>query len=272
MSDAWLTGPVTNMAYGWRLERRDGVTIGFTSHDRDIMIDGLSFRASPGMEPTSITETLGLETGGLDVRGVLSADAIREDDLAAGRWDGAWLSIFLFDWSNPEAGKHILAVGELGNVSYSGNAFQVEFLGASVKLERAIAPYTSPTCRARFCDRDCGLNQQRFVKLARISAVSGDQLNVNIPMAVNAYAFGYLRWLDGKNAGILTDIIANSAAQVQIASLPPYAIEQGTRIYLFEGCDKRMATCASRFQNAINFRGEPYLPGNDLLTRYPGAN
>jgi HK97 family phage major capsid protein len=23
--------------------------------------------------------------------------------------------------------------------------------------------------------------------------------------------------------------------------------------------------------SALNFRGEPYLPGNDLLTRYPGA-
>ena len=45
----------------------------------------------------------------------------------------------------------------------------------------------------------------------------------------------------------------------------------GALIELIEGCDKSLATCAARFGNAINFRGEPYLPGIDLLTRYPGA-
>ena len=42
-------------------------------------------------------------------------------------------------------------------------------------------------------------------------------------------------------------------------------------VELIEGCDKSLATCAARFGNAANFRGEPYLPGMDLLTRYPGA-
>ena len=40
---------------------------------------------------------------------------------------------------------------------------------------------------------------------------------------------------------------------------------------LTQGCNKNFATCRDRFANAVNFRGEPYLPGNDLLTRYPGA-
>ncbi|MBN8804942.1 MAG: phage BR0599 family protein, partial [Sphingopyxis terrae] len=31
------------------------------------------------------------------------------------------------------------------------------------------------------------------------------------------------------------------------------------------------ATGRSRFSNAVNFRGEAHLPGNDLLTRYPGG-
>ena len=43
------------------------------------------------------------------------------------------------------------------------------------------------------------------------------------------------------------------------------------RVRLIEGCDKQLATCRERFGNAVNFRGEAHLPGNDLLTRYPGA-
>ena len=42
-------------------------------------------------------------------------------------------------------------------------------------------------------------------------------------------------------------------------------------VAIVEGCDKRLATCSERFVNAANFRGEPHLPGMDLLTRYPGA-
>jgi hypothetical protein len=35
-----------------------------------------------------------------------------------------------------------------------------------------------------------------------------------------------------------------------------------------EGCDHTIATCRTRFGNAANFQGEPFLPGNDILTRY----
>jgi hypothetical protein len=42
----------------------------------------------------------------------------------------------------------------------------------------------------------------------------------------------------------------------------------GTLAELREGCDHTIATCASRFGNAANFRGEPFVPGNDLLARY----
>jgi|GEM_PF-6257398 len=30
-----------------------------------------------------------------------------------------------------------------------------------------------------------------------------------------------------------------------------------------------LQTCAQRFANAVNFRGEPFVPGNDLVARYP---
>ena len=32
----------------WRVERRDGVAIGLTAHDRDLVIDGLVYRARAG--------------------------------------------------------------------------------------------------------------------------------------------------------------------------------------------------------------------------------
>ncbi len=273
MSDPWLIGPVTTTAYGWRLERRDGVTLGFTSHDRDVHIDGLVHLSSPGMLPSSILETIGFETDGLDVKGNLDSAAICEDDLEAGRWDGTRLSIYLFDWDQPQAGKRLLASGELGAISYSTGSFEAELRGVTAQLDAPIVPQTSPSCRATFCDRDCGLNQNRFRYEARVQSMSIDTLTLaaNLPGNTGNYAFGFLRWLDGKNAGLSTDIIGSTASQIACATVPPFPPLPGARILLVEGCDKTIATCSARFGNAVNFRGEPYLPGNDLLTRYPGS-
>ena len=273
MSDAWLAGPLTSSAYGWRLERRDGVTLGFTSHDRDVELDGLILRASPGMMPSSIVESIGLDVDGLDVRGALTADAIRADDLSAGRWDAARLSIFLFDWTDPSAGLRMLAVGELGAISHSGSEFDAEFKGPAAKLDRAVAPYTSPGCRADFCDVDCGLSAARFSHQAQIAAVTGSiiTLAAPLPSVPENFVFGKLRWLTGQNCGLWSDILMTSATSIDLIAPPPFSASSGSFVELIEGCDKTIATCGTRFGNAINFRGEPYLPGNDILTRYPGA-
>jgi uncharacterized phage protein (TIGR02218 family) len=34
------------------------------------------------------------------------------------------------------------------------------------------------------------------------------------------------------------------------------------------GCDKTFATCKAKFSNALNFRGFPHLPGNDVAYSY----
>ena len=35
------------------------------------------------------------------------------------------------------------------------------------------------------------------------------------------------------------------------------------------GCDKRFQTCHDRFNNVVNFRGFPHIPGNDFVVSYP---
>lgn len=273
MTVGWMDQQVTTRAYGWRLERGDGVTLGFTSHDRDIRIDGLLYSARPGMEPSSIVESVGLESDGLDVRGAITADAIRGDDLLAGRWNAARLEIFLFDWTDPGGGRQLLAVGELGAVAFSGSAFEAELLGVAKQLDRPAVPATSPGCRASFCDPACGLNRERFRHPAVIVTASGNRLTLadTPPVAAEGLKYGQIRWLDGPNCGLAEDVLDHDGVAVTLANPPCFAVRDGSRIELIEGCDKRLETCSARFANAVNFRGEPHLPGNDLLTRFPGG-
>jgi uncharacterized phage protein (TIGR02218 family) len=264
---------LNSLAFGWRLERRDGVTLGFTSHDRDVVFDGLKYSASPGMAPSTIVQSEGLEGGGLDVSGALSAAAITEDDLRSGRWDRAALEIFLFDWADTSVPRTLLAAGELGEVSFSSEGFQAEFLGPGVKLDRPAVPKTSPSCRADFCGKECGLNRRRFQYFGSVLSVNGDNIAVEgLPAQSNGlFAYGSVRWLTGENTGLQVDIVSNSTNQIRLAIEPPNVAVEGEMLLITQGCNKTMETCSSRFGNALNFRGEPFLPGNDLLTRYRGG-
>ncbi len=47
------------------------------------------------------------------------------------------------------------------------------------------------------------------------------------------------------------------------------AIAPGDAFIVTAGCDKQFGTCKAKFANAANFRGFPYMPGNDAVTSYP---
>ena len=262
----WFKDDLTVLAFCWRIERLDGVVLGFTSHDRDLVIDGLTYRAAPGMVPSAIERRDDLDPDSMDLAGSLTSSLITETDLLAGRWDGAQLRVFAANWANPSDNPLFLARGELGSVESDGNSFSVELRGPASTLEAPVVEETSPECRAELGDRRCRVNMAARRIVTRIVSVSG--VAVAVGSASGDYGFGTLRWLDGANAGMSGVVSESSGTLVTLREPPPFAPESGAMIELTEGCDKRFATCSSRFGNAVNFRGEPHLPGNDLLVRY----
>ncbi|MCI4589839.1 DUF2163 domain-containing protein [Sphingobium sp. BYY-5] len=269
-AEAMLEQPLCTLAFCWRIERRDGVTIGLTSHDRDLEIGGLIYRAAPGMTPSAVRSGIGLDGEDSDLAGALSSDAISEADLMAGRWDGAALELRLTQWEAPGALWLLLARGEIGAVSRKGAGFSAELIGATAVLGEPVAPSTSPDCRARLGDKACRVDMAKRRRIVAVTGVDGAEAMVS-GLAAGAYAFGTLRWLTGANAGLVQAVVDNGAAGVALADPPAFAVTAGTLAQLTEGCDRQLATCSGRFGNVANFRGEPYLPGMDLLTRYPGA-
>jgi uncharacterized phage protein (TIGR02218 family) len=197
---------------------------------------------------------------------------IAAGDLEAGRWDGAGLRLFLTDWSAPGEMWLELARGELGAVERQGEAFSAELRGPAALLDGPVAPETSPDCRAELGDRDCRVDMAARRVVVGVVEVEGDTVAIaGGGLEDGAYAFGRLRWLTGANAGLAQMVLMSDAGSVMLADAPAFAVGAGTLAELTQGCDKRLETCSARFGNAVNFRGEPHLPGNDLLTRYPGA-
>ncbi|MFD1952252.1 DUF2163 domain-containing protein [Sphingomonas arantia] len=268
----WLQPELTRVAFCWRLDRRDGISLGFTGHDRDLMVDGMIYAAAPGMVPSAVAREAGFAVETLDVGGALTHDRISAADLDAGRWDGAAVRLFAVDWGDPDGGSVALARGEIGDVATRDGAFQAELRGPTAVLERPVVERTSPECRAELGDRRCRVDMAGRVAMSVIAGVT-DAQTVSVPDGgghADRWTGGRIRWLDGAGSGLSSEIAWSDGGTLFLRDPPPFGTVVGDRVELTEGCDRSLATCSVRFGNAVNFRGEPHLPGNDLLTRYPG--
>ncbi len=92
-------------------------------------------------------------------------------------------------------------------------------------------------------------------------------------MAGGWYDGGELTWTSGANAEQAVAVRHWNADAGTLNLLLPvlYAVEVGDTFTIRPGCDKSFAICKAKFDNAINFRGFPHVPGNDQILRYPDA-
>ncbi|MDP3906347.1 DUF2163 domain-containing protein [Novosphingobium sp.] len=271
MSRVWFSQPLETVATFWRVLRRDGVTLGFTTHDRDLWFDGICHRATPGMVPSAIRRSADFEPDSAEVQGALSHDSIAATDLATGRFDGARVLIGLADWQTRE--RHILYRGSIGAVAEQAGTFTAALQSRKVELHRDPVPRTSPGCRAAFCGPGCTLSAARFLHDIAVQAVdpATNALTFTGPVSAADLVGGQLRWLDGPLAGIAMGVTGSVDGAIVLDQPLDLVPPPGTPAIVQEGCDRTLATCAGRFANAINFQGEPFLPGNDLVARYPSA-
>lgn len=85
------------------------------------------------------------------------------------------------------------------------------------------------------------------------------------------YDGGLIRWETGKNAGRAQEVKFWKDGVLTLFQRPYHVPQEGDRFVLHPGCDKRRATCKTKFGNILNFRGEPDVPGQDSYYSGPDA-
>lgn len=273
LPEAALEQAVTALAVCWRLSRADGVVLGFTSHDRDLLVNGVVFRATPGMTPSAVTQTDSLEGDSMSLEGVLDAAAITAADLASGRWSGAVVEVLVCDWSDPGAGFLRLSrgrIGELARPSFAATgAFQVELVSDLEVVDDVLPVRLSPICRNDLGDHQCGVDLDGLRRVWAVGGGSGSRL-ILAPGLVDAGRFtgGRLRFIRGPLTGIDRQIVEATDGELRLDSAVPEHGLSGAWVRLIPGCDKRISTCRDRYRNVVSFGGEPHVPGTDALLRY----
>ena len=129
---------VQTRAWCWRVTRTDGQVFGFTSVDRDLVIDGVTYAAATGISPYAIAGRSDLSVQNMQVAGLLDSTGITEEDIAAGLWDGASVVNFEVNFDDLTQGTMVLATGVLGPVRAGRVAFEAELRGLAQRLQQPI--------------------------------------------------------------------------------------------------------------------------------------
>ncbi len=155
---AHLEGECLTLAHCWKITRRDSVVMGFTNHDKDLIVEGITYEAATGFTPTSIDSQATLAVDNLDVEGMISAGNITEQDILAGKYDFAEVEIFVVNYEDLSQGSIALRRGWLGEIELRNKQFIAEVRGLTQRLSQHIGELYSPMCRAQFGDGKCGIN------------------------------------------------------------------------------------------------------------------
>ena len=267
-----IAGDVTSLATCWRIARRDGVVLGFTTHDRALVIDNVTYRAASGFSPSAIAASNALSVDNLDVAGALSSSAITEADLRDGWFDFAKIEIFQVNWAELTQGKLNLVSGRLGEVSITDHRFTAEIRGLAQSLQQPVGEVYSPECRADLGDERCKVNLASFTLTGSVTATASNRAFTDSARseANGWFDYGLLTWHTGANAGLSVEVKSFADGVFTLFDAMPGAIAVGDRYSVHAGCDKRVATCKAKFANVLNFRGEPFVPGPDSMLDYPG--
>ncbi len=277
---AHLKGGCTTVARAWAITRRDGLRLGFTDHDADMAFEGLVFRAGTGLTARALETSTGLSVDNSEAMGALSHAAIREDDIAAGRFDGAEVVSWLVNWADVSARKVIFR-GTLGEIRRGGGAFHAELRGLSEALNRPFGRVYQKTCDAVLGDNACGVDlvSPAYSREGSVEAIDGGRSLQVWDDGVHAegwFAGGQVAFLDGEASGlserIKRDIPFPGGRRIELWTPLRAGVVAGDRVRLVAGCDKRMATCREKFGNLLNFRGFPDIPEEDWMAVTPARS
>ena len=91
--------------------------------------------------------------------------------------------------------------------------------------------------------------------------------------ADGAFSAGKISFTSGANDGLAVEVKRHrrdaGGVSIELWQQMPEPIAAGDTFAITAGCDKRVATCRDRFNNAVNFRGFPHIPGNDFVITIP---
>jgi len=279
-----------------RIERNVGAfgaalpVLGVCTLDQDVTYDdgdgAVTYSAMAGFIPSNLSSTADMSVDNAEAEILVPAfdlGPVVESDINAGRYDSAPFVAYRVNYNDLTSGRHeIVMSGTLGQARVVGglSAF-CELRSISQQFKQTVCEVDSLTCRATFGDSDCGIDVSTLWENATVSAVGAEtdrDFSATSAFLSNELVPGIIQWLTGDNEGrsyeIETQTSSAGTATAALTFPTAFPIVIGDTFKWRPDCGKQyIRDCKDIYSNALNFRGEPYIPvGDEASMATPGAN
>ena len=278
----------TTLAACWRIERRDGVQILGTEHDKDIacavstadLIEtGGTYLSAAGISGSDIRYASDTSVVNSEVQGSynrpLEVVDLRAEDIDAGHFDRARVVIFLVNYEDPDDFRIILNAGTLGDIVRTKEGmYTTEIRGLAERLKQNFIRTYGVKCDAYFGDQRCKVDLDPLRLTGTVTGVTSRRLFDAAGMGLGStgpLVFGTVRFTSGNNESFSMDIKSHDTDAIELFLAMPRAIQVGDGIVVTPGCDKAHLTCKVTYSNILNNRAHGfYCPGPNEVLKFGG--
>ena len=266
-----------------RLDMKDGSTLAITDHDRPLPFDlgdgQVTYTPRTGILASDLSLSTGMDADEIEITGALVAEAteswhITKAMVIGGRFDEATARYFQVNWRSLGSGAIKLLKGYVVKAQVDGGRFKLTVHSEISKFQQEIGRTITAYCDADFGDARCGFTPETL-EATVVDTASLRQLTVSFSgtFADDYFNKGTVQFDTGALAGTRPiEVFAfqggNNGGTValwtEMAELP----DVGDTLTLRQGCGKTRDDCMG-FDNIVNFRGFPDVPGSDQVLRYP---
>ena len=262
----------TNIVKCWKITFKDDTNLAFTTNDENFLYKNVLYNSLSANDVDNIKSNIDIKEDNFEIINIISSNLINKNDILNGKYDSAKVEIFLLDTQNLDKGKVVLLSGKISNIELKDDIFTVKVAGLKDEINKTIGEKYSPLCRCNFCDSKCKLNKNNFTFSGTITNIIDEvsfitNNEIILSKSSGYFDYGIIEFTSGNNIGQKMEIKQYNNGQFILQLNLPKNLAIGDTFNVIAGCNKEFSTCCDKFNNAINFHGEPHLPGMNILLK-----
>lgn len=269
-----------------KVTTKTGAVFGYTDHDVDLVIDGVTYVATPALLKLQLSRSVN-DTVSNQEFGSAWVDA-PEDKLRAGEFDNAEIEIAFCNWKQPADGKYVVDRGRLGVIQWTADGFRADMQSWMRELQKTITLVSTAQCRHQVFNQLADITKGTHMGACRLN-----RADYKCDAVVNSWEVGSLVFRFTITSGSSTivaglentwfshgTVVFRNEADRLIDDIPfmikkstliganqwevelylPLPVHPaGTDIDVYPGCDKTITSCKNKFNNVVNFGGFPHI-------------
>lgn len=247
------------------------VRVYYCSSDRAYTHQSITYK-SANIERSAIDRSLNRERAAINIR-VQKTFEVAELFRLFPPMQPVSLEIRKVHRSDPDQESKLIWKGFVSSVKFLGSHADLHCDAMQSALKRnGLKRLYQKHCPFDLYGSNCGVNKNTFKHDLEITQVSNKQISFDLSAFDATYFInGFAEWYDKNNNLSRRLIMAqNMISQYLEFDFGSPDLIAGKTISLYAGCGRNLSDCENKFNNLINYGGQPFIPNRNPFTKSAG--